>query len=223
MRDRRRHHVDGVEEEPGGGGVRERRLVLLAPQAPAPGAVTYDVCSALACQVIGPVSPATWKQIASLRPASSGLRVVEGERNRVAPGRTAGRDRTLGIAAECHRPVRAGEDSRAAQMQADADVVEGDGSGAEAYWRALRRIWLPQTVGRTISRNVWSVRLRRARGKCEALIGLRGWIADGVGALHGGGPGGDPVLEDSSGSAIALHPVPAHRSQARYSFLSVPR
>src|SRR5712671_168820 len=41
------------------------------PLEPAPGAVTYEVCSALACQVIGPLSPATWKLTASLRPASA--------------------------------------------------------------------------------------------------------------------------------------------------------
>src|SRR5690349_20180289 len=42
------------------------------PSAPAPGAVRYEVCSALACQVIGPLSPTTWKLTASLRPLSSG-------------------------------------------------------------------------------------------------------------------------------------------------------
>ena len=43
------------------------------PLEPEPGGVTYEVCSALACQVIGPLSPATWKLTASLRPFSSGL------------------------------------------------------------------------------------------------------------------------------------------------------
>src|SRR6266853_2533779 len=43
-----------------------------APLAPASGAVTNEVVSALACQVIGPLSPATWKLTATLRPASSG-------------------------------------------------------------------------------------------------------------------------------------------------------
>src|SRR6266481_7835559 len=42
-----------------------------APLGPASGAVTNEVVSALACQVIGPLSPATWKLTASLRPASS--------------------------------------------------------------------------------------------------------------------------------------------------------
>src|SRR5947207_13497136 len=31
------------------------------PCEPAPGGVMYDVVSALACHVIGPLSPATWK------------------------------------------------------------------------------------------------------------------------------------------------------------------
>src|SRR5258708_4781328 len=42
------------------------------PCEPAPGAVKYDVVSALACHVIGPLSPTTWKLTASFRPASSG-------------------------------------------------------------------------------------------------------------------------------------------------------
>src|SRR4051794_39261135 len=48
------------------------------PFEPAPGAVTYDVCSALACQVIGPVSPATWKLTPSLRPASIRASLAKG-------------------------------------------------------------------------------------------------------------------------------------------------
>src|SRR5215468_998921 len=43
-----------------------------APLAPASGAVTNEVVNPLACHVIGPLSPATWKLTASLRPASSG-------------------------------------------------------------------------------------------------------------------------------------------------------
>src|SRR5437868_5694884 len=31
------------------------------PCAPPAGGVTYELCSALACQVIGPLSPRTWK------------------------------------------------------------------------------------------------------------------------------------------------------------------
>src|SRR5215203_5009655 len=40
-----------------------------APWLPLPGPLTYDVCSALACHVIGPVDPAAWKLTASLRPS----------------------------------------------------------------------------------------------------------------------------------------------------------
>src|SRR5215471_15754003 len=42
-----------------------------APLAPASGAVMKEVVSALACHVIGPLSPTTWKLTASLRPSSS--------------------------------------------------------------------------------------------------------------------------------------------------------
>ncbi len=38
---------------------------------PEPGAVRYEVCRAFACQVIGPLSPGTWKLTASLRPTSA--------------------------------------------------------------------------------------------------------------------------------------------------------
>src|SRR5262245_10882826 len=41
------------------------------PRAPAFGGVTYEVCSALACHVIGPLEPATWKLTASLRPSNA--------------------------------------------------------------------------------------------------------------------------------------------------------
>src|SRR5262249_13735358 len=44
-----------------------------APLAPASGAVMKDVVSALACHVIGPLSPTTWQLRASLRPANSGV------------------------------------------------------------------------------------------------------------------------------------------------------
>src|SRR5437870_13227787 len=37
----------------------------------APGIETYDVWSAFACHVIGPLSPGTWKLTASFRPARS--------------------------------------------------------------------------------------------------------------------------------------------------------
>ena len=50
----------------------------VCPLAPAPGAVTYDVCNALACQVIGPLSPATWKLTASLRPDSCVASLTKG-------------------------------------------------------------------------------------------------------------------------------------------------
>src|ERR1700675_510333 len=42
------------------------------PREPAPGAVRYEVVSALACHVIGPLSPTTWKLTESLRPRSKG-------------------------------------------------------------------------------------------------------------------------------------------------------
>ena len=41
--------------------------------APAPGIETYDVWSAFACHVIGPLSPGTWKLTASFRPVRSAL------------------------------------------------------------------------------------------------------------------------------------------------------
>ncbi len=43
------------------------------PCAPEPGGDRYEVCNALACQVMGPLSPTTWKLTASLRPLSSGV------------------------------------------------------------------------------------------------------------------------------------------------------
>src|SRR5215813_15530093 len=45
---------------------------MSSPLDPAPGAVRYDVVSAFACQVIGPLSPAIWKLMLSLRPFRSG-------------------------------------------------------------------------------------------------------------------------------------------------------
>src|SRR5439155_7988606 len=42
-----------------------------APLDPERGGLTKEVCNALACQVIKPLSPATWKLTASLRPISS--------------------------------------------------------------------------------------------------------------------------------------------------------
>ena len=39
--------------------------------APASGAVTYEVAIAVACQVIGPLSPGMWKVTARVRPARS--------------------------------------------------------------------------------------------------------------------------------------------------------
>src|SRR4029079_17466524 len=41
------------------------------PFEPDPGAERYEVASALACQVIGPLSPATWKLTASLLPGAA--------------------------------------------------------------------------------------------------------------------------------------------------------
>src|SRR6266853_6113010 len=63
-----------------------------APLTPASGADTNEVVRALACQVIGPLSPATWKLTASLRPQSSvlvGLRTnasATGSLHTAAPG-----------------------------------------------------------------------------------------------------------------------------------------
>src|SRR5215831_16116304 len=45
---------------------------MSSPLEPAPGAVRYDVVSPFACQVIGPLSPAIWKLMLSLRPLRSG-------------------------------------------------------------------------------------------------------------------------------------------------------
>ena len=64
-----RHHVDGVEEIPRCRRERERRSSSLAGCAPDCWRLRYEVCSAFACQVIGPLGPMTWNETASLRPS----------------------------------------------------------------------------------------------------------------------------------------------------------
>ena len=67
----------------------------LSPLAPAPGAVKYEVVGALACQVIGPLSPTTWKLTGSLGPSNSAVAgsctkgTVTGSLHTELPGATA--------------------------------------------------------------------------------------------------------------------------------------
>ena len=86
----------------------------LSTLAPAPGAVKYEVVSALACQVIGPLSPMTWKLTASLGAGQLSRRgiVHEGQGHRVAPHRTTGAYRSRALAGEADRLVAA-DDSAA--------------------------------------------------------------------------------------------------------------
>src|SRR3954447_6966147 len=108
------------------------------PRGPASGALTYELVRALACQVIGPLSPATWKLTASLRPDSSARSRTEG---RGAGGRPTPPPRAEGappaplawrvgaavLALEAPGGVRAGHPRRPAELQAREDPVEGDG------------------------------------------------------------------------------------------------
>ena len=142
------------------------------PRAPAPGAVRYEVVSALACQVIGPLSPTTWKLTARRRPTSIGSAGFFTNGNDTAsettslPGATVTEDLPPKLTGRLV-PARTSAPLFCRPMNTPSNVT---GCAPNAFDRRMRAC-LPQMSGRTIMRNDWSIAPRAASGKANFSSG----------------------------------------------------
>ena len=149
------------------------------PCAPASGAVMYDVVSALACHVIGPLSPTTWKLTASLRPFNIGSAAFFTNGSDTASESTSlpGATVTVFLPPNVIATTAAGQHRAAAVLQTDVRAVEGDGLRAERVGQANARLFAPD-----IGPHDHAERLvdRAARGvrESELELGLSGRIAE---------------------------------------------
>src|SRR5712671_2216381 len=145
------------------------------PLEPAPGAVTYEVCSALACQVIGPLAPATWKLTASLRPRSSLPFFTKGSATASlhtdSPGATLTLPLPPNVIARLVPGITA-EPDHCMPANAPSNVTGCAPSALEKRIRALA----PQNSGLTTRRNDWSRAPVSAEGNASDRLGC----ADGL-------------------------------------------
>src|SRR5215467_10016656 len=139
---------------------------------PAPGIDRYDVVIAFACHVIGPLSPATWKLTARRRPTSIG------SAGSLTNGNDAGSDTASAPGAIVTDGWPAKVTGRLVPASTAAPLFcrprytpsKVAGFVPNAFDRRMRA-WLPQTSGRTISRNDWSLAPRAASGKANFISG----------------------------------------------------
>src|SRR5437660_7716838 len=145
--------------------------------APAPGIERYEVWSAFACQVIGPLSPGTWKLTASLRPASSEL-----------PGSRAKGKVTASLQAESPGAIvtvrlppkvtgRLVSGTRAELVRCRPTKTASNVTGlVPSVLEKRRRASRPQISGLRTSRNDWS----RAPVISDGNATFRSGCADGL-------------------------------------------
>ena len=142
------------------------------PRGPASGALRYELVRALACHVIGPLSPATWKLTASLRPFRSGSSgdptnpSLTGSLTTLPPGGTT----TLAFPPKVAAVLVPGTIALPLSCSPTNAPSNVTGLVPKALERRMRAS-LPQTSGRTIIRNDWSRAPRSGEGKANLRSG----------------------------------------------------
>src|SRR4051812_15409714 len=176
------------------------------PRGPASGALRYELVRALACHVTGPLSPATWKLTASLRPLRSGS---PGEPTnpslRVADDASSRRHDDAGVAPEGRGGVGPGHDRAAALLQPDERAVERHGPRPEGVGEADTGLPSPDVRPHDHpERLVAGPPFGRGKGEPELRL-CRG-IAHRVGAVGGCRPAGhEPVRGRRRGARRGQH------------------
>src|SRR6266853_5361448 len=146
-----------------------------APLTPASGADTNEVVRALACQVIGPLAPATWKLTASLRPRNSLPFLTKGSATASLHTDSPGETVTLFLPPKVIARVVPGttaEPDHCMPTNAPSNVTGCVPSALEKRIRAQA----PQNSGLTMRRNDWSRAPVSAEGNASERLGC----ADGL-------------------------------------------
>ena len=167
----RRHHIDGVEEIPGSGGVWERGVVLIAAVSsrsrPAeirrlqrlrvPGHRTARACDVEGHRELAPIHQRSGRQF---------------QFDGIAVAGAARRDRDAALAAERDRAIRALHDVARRCRDADVDRVEGHGLCAERVRQTNAKAIAPQVGFHDQPERLIDGALGRI-GKREFHVGLR--------------------------------------------------